>query len=272
VSGTTQKGRSLLRATTVRIPDVDAATRDRLYAIFHRTYDHVSRERFEKDFAEKNAVILLKTRDGVAHGFSTLKDLDTVVDGRRVRGVFSGDTVIEKEFWGQGSLGVEFLKYLFSSMAKHPLTPFYWFLISKGYKTYLLMANNFDHHWPRHDDETPAFERRVLDAWASSMFGEAYRGDEGLIVWPESLGQLKEGVADIDRALVDENPRVAFFERKNPTWKDGTELCCLAKMTWAMPFTYWFKVMTTKRAPRAKGALDAVAHASKASSSTRVTP
>jgi hypothetical protein len=259
VSATSKKSKGgLLTAKTLRIPDVDASTRDVLFTIFHRYYDMVSRAQFEKDFSEKNAVILLCTKDGVPHGFSTLKDLDTVVDGRRVRGVFSGDTVIEKEFWGQGSLGVEFLKYLFSQKTKAPFTPFYWFLISKGYKTYLLMANNFDHHWPRHDDVTPAFERRVLDTWGSAMFGDAYRGDDGLIVWPESLGQLKEGVADIDRELIETNPRVAFFQQKNPTWQHGTELCCLAKMTWAMPFTYWWKVMTTKRTPKVPRALESV--------------
>lgn len=241
-----------LRATTVAVSNVSERDRDRLFSIFHRYYDQVSRAQFESDFSKKDHVILLRAPDGVVHGFSTLKNLDLVVAGRRVRGAFSGDTVIEKEYWGQGSLGVEFLKYLFRQMARAPLVPFYWFLISKGYKTYLLMANNFDRYWPRYDEETPAFEQELMHASSRALFGAAYDETRGLVVFEESLGHLKEGVAAVTDELRATNPKVKFFAEKNPSWADGTELVCLARMSWAMPLTYWWKVMTQKKpaAPR----------------------
>jgi hypothetical protein len=240
-----------LKARTIAVASVTDRDRDRLFSIFHRYYDQVSRDQFEQDFSKKDDVILLSTPDGVAHGFSTLQNLELVIDGRRVRGVFSGDTVIEQEYWGQGSLGVEFLKYLFRQMARAPLTPFYWFLISKGYKTYLLMANNFDAHWPRHESETPAFEREVMRQVSSDLFGDAYDDARGLVCFEQSMGQLKDGVAAVTDELCEQNPRVAFFAERNPTWAEGTELVCLARMSWAMPFTYWWKVMRkTKKKPK----------------------
>ena len=46
-------------------------------------------------------------------GFSTLKNAEVNrEDGTRCRAVYSGDTVVEKAYWGQKVLGVAFLKYL----------------------------------------------------------------------------------------------------------------------------------------------------------------
>lgn len=240
-----------LNAKTVAIKSLSDEDRTRMFGIFHQYYDLVSEAAFQKDLSAKDHVILLYTpEDDVIHGFSTLKNTDFVVDKKRVRGVFSGDTVIEKDFWGQGSLGIEFLKYLFRQKAKSPFTPFYWFLISKGYKTYLLMANNFPLHYPRYEEPTPAFEQAIMNTFAADMFGEAYDEDRGLVVFEKSQGQLKDGVAGItdEQRVI---PRVAFFEEKNPTWMDGSELVCTAKMTWAMPFQYWWK----KRRPASPATL-----------------
>lgn len=140
-----------------------------------------------------------------------------------------------------------FLKYLFVEKMRTPLTPLYWFLISKGYKTYLLMANNFPTHWPRHEKPTPAFAQAVIDGFARQKYRDFYDAERGLIVYPSSHGQLKAGVANIDADLLRENRRVAFFQERNPTWQQGDELCCLAEMTFWMPFQYLLKTLTKRR-------------------------
>jgi hypothetical protein len=93
--------------------------------------------------SEKDAVILM--RDSVENriqGFSTILDVRMKIGGKTVVGAFSGDTIIERSYWGQGILGKAFLSYMLKQKLKNPFRTFYWFLISKGYKTYLLMANN----------------------------------------------------------------------------------------------------------------------------------
>ena len=231
-----------LQAATMPVALVSEHDRDRLFNIFHRYYAHVTRVQFDADFFAKDHVILLRSPDHVVQGFSTLRNLELTHRGKRVRLVFSGDTVVEKEFWGQGTLGVEFLKYLFKQMLRAPLTPLYWFLISKGYKTYLLMANNFDEHWPRHEEATPQHEHQLMQQAATTLFGDNYDHECGLVRFAKSPGHLKRGVASVSDDLRDRNPRVDFFVQRNPTWLEGSELVCLARMRWSMPFSYWLKI------------------------------
>ena len=211
-------------------------------------YDEMSWERFEKDLASKDDVILLfgKGSDEIK-GFSTLKNIDVLVQGRKIRGLFSGDTVVDREYWGQRVLGRAFLKYLFMQKLKSPFTPFYWMLITKGFKTYLLLANNFPEHYPRYEHATPSQPQAVLDHLSESLFGACYDKDTGLIEFTESLGQLKPGIADVPCDAALENPRIQFFATQNPRWAEGTELSCIARMTWTMPVYYalksWWKLV-----------------------------
>ncbi len=49
---------------------------------------------------------------------------------------FSGDTIIEKEYWGNRALTCAMYRYIVSFKLRYPLVPVYWILISKGFKTY----------------------------------------------------------------------------------------------------------------------------------------
>jgi len=225
-----RSGLPKLRGHVAAIARLSRGQRDEMFALFSQYYDCIERDRFDADLDEKDAVILL-TAAGAIQGFSTLKTLPVRVGRRTHYGVYSGDTVLAREYWGQRVLGKVFLRYLFKQKLRRPLRPFWWFLISKGYKTYLLMANNFGEHWPRHERPTPDDRQEILD-----RFGEAYFPDY------ESLGQLKFHVTPITDEQR-EVPRIAFFEEKNPTWMNGSELACLARMTWTMPLYYSVKAL-----------------------------
>src|SRR5690606_10022407 len=133
-------------------------------------------------------------------------------------------------------------KYLWFEKIKAPLKPLYWFLISKGYKTYLLMANNFSRHYPRLEEPTPAYYKKIMDEFYSMKFKTLYKSDQGLIIPEGPSCHLKENVADITETQL-KVPRIAFFQRSNPNWKDGTELACVAEMTLLMPIKYALKKM-----------------------------
>lgn len=233
--------RPKLRGHVESIDRLTGDERDEMFALFSQYYDCVERARFDGDLDQKDAVILL-TAGGAIQGFSTLKTLPVRVGRRTHVGVYSGDTVLAREYWGQRVLGKVFLRYLFKQKLRRPLRPFWWFLISKGYKTYLLMANNFGEHWPRHEQATPADRQEILDRFGEAYFPDTYQPDTGLIVFPASLGQLKFHITPITDEQR-EVPRIAFFEEKNPTWMSGTELACLARMTWTMPLYYSLKAL-----------------------------
>lgn len=222
-----------LVADTVPVAALTPGDVGRMFAIFERYYERASHGRFERDLGEKDRAILLRQgAGGPIRGFSTLRELCLEVDGRTVRGVYTGDTIIERGFWGQSALTRAFYLHLVRSKLRRPRQPYYWFLISKGFKTYLLLTNNFHVHYPRWERPTPPREQRIIDAFASALFGDGYDPVTGLIDLGEEHDRLRGGVAPIDPELMRSHPRIRFFAERNPSWERGTELACLAEMTW----------------------------------------
>ena len=246
-----------LKAHTLPVSRLTPHDREAMYAVFERYYSEVTREQFEADLANKNAVIVLRDSErGEIQGFSTLRNLETIgPDGRVGRAVFSGDTVVDQAYWGQKVLGVAFLAYMLRCKLRRPFEPLYWFLISKGYKTYLLMANNFVTHYPRHEHATPPGYQALLDRLGLELFGTHYHPGEGLIRHPRSMGQLREGVAEISEAELAAHPRIRFFAERNPGWHEGVELACVAEMTFTLPLTYaWKRLVKVTLGHRRPGA------------------
>jgi hypothetical protein len=72
-----------------------------LYELLERHYEHVSWPQFKSDLAEKDAVIVLRDSASIPCGFSTQKVMHATVDGISVRAIFSGDTIIDPNHWGE---------------------------------------------------------------------------------------------------------------------------------------------------------------------------
>ncbi len=226
----------------IRVPkELNRVELDRMYAVFAKYYNNHDKNIFMIDLIEKDHVILLRdARSGVIQGFSTLLKIHLKKYGINAIGIYSGDTVLEKEYWGTKALGMAFLTYLWREKVKNPFRPVYWLLISKGYKTYLLMANNFKTHFPRLDQSTPPKIKHIMDSFYADKFGDDYDRDKGLIEFDSASCCLKEKIAEISHELT-KNPKVRFFAEKNPKWDRGHELACLAEMTLWLPLKYFLK-------------------------------
>lgn len=226
-----------LTASIVSVSDLRTEDKARMFTLMRKYYDAVTEETFQVDLARKDAVILLRDR-GALQGFSTLVSLQVTVGPKTVYGIFSGDTVIERQYWGQQALPKAFLRRMFREKLKRPFTPLYWLLITKGYKTYLMMANNFAEHFPRYEMSAPTDMKSIAQSFYLKLFPEYYDPATGLIRFPAEACWLKSGVAEISNEMIASNPRIAFFEQVNPEWRSGVEMACLARMTLAMPFRY----------------------------------
>lgn len=234
-----------LRGEVVATARLSGAQRDQMWAVFSRYYAAVSREKFEADLAEKPQVILLSdTGDRRIQGFSTLQVYARTLQGRRFLAVYSGDTVTDEAYWGQPALQRTFTRFLIRTKLYNPHLPVYWYLISKGYKTYLLLARNFPTHYPRHDRPTPRFAQAVIDLLSKDKFGDAYRPEQGVLRFETCQGRLKRGVAPVDEALL-AFPDIRFFVQQNPRHAEGDELCCLGRVDLAFP-TYFLTRQLTK--------------------------
>ncbi|PCK07068.1 MAG: hypothetical protein COA42_16175 [Alteromonadaceae bacterium] len=201
-----------------------------MWQLFKQYYTEICRDRFELDLAQKTAVILLlDSGDKSIQGFSTIEVYKRVIDGKPVHAVYSGDTIISQDYWGQSALQIAFAQFLVKELVRNRFRPIHWFLISKGYKTYLLFSRNLKEYYPRHDKPTPAWERSVIHALASEKFKESWHPEEGVLRFPEPQGRLLEGVAPIDHSLIVQHSDIRFFSENNPGHIVGDELCCIGK-------------------------------------------
>ena len=207
-----------------------------MWDLYARYYEGVERATFERDLAAKQEVILVRDTAGEVQGFSTLAWQKGRHQGRNFVALYSGDTVLDRAHWGDGTLQRAFGTALIRTKLRHPLANTYWFLISKGYKTYLLLSRNFREHWPRPGAAMPAWEASLLDHLARERFGASWRPDLGVIRL-EQDGRLRAGIAPAEgTALAD--PAVAFFVAANPGHADGDELACLGRVRPWLPARY----------------------------------
>jgi hypothetical protein len=215
----------------VRVIDVGAGQRDEMYALMQSYYEHVDRPTFDADLEEKEWVIqIFDEETNRLKGFSTQMLLHVEVAGRPVRALFSGDTIIDRDARGERNLFQVSGWFVRSLMKAYPEEELYWFLISKGYKTYRFMPLFFHEFYPRYDAATPARFAAVIDALAGSKFPAGYDRAAGIVRAGPCSCRLRPGVAEITPDRL-EDPHIRFFVERNPGHARGDELCCIAPLT-----------------------------------------
>ncbi|MBN2120779.1 MAG: hypothetical protein JW734_06980 [Candidatus Omnitrophica bacterium] len=222
-----------LRSYVVEVKDLSVAEKEQMFKLMVDHFAGVARENFERDLSEKQWAIILRGRDYQIKGFSTYMLLDErVIDGCNVAAIFSGDTIIDRNYWGCWELFKAFGKLSLSLCYEYKKNnvSLYWFLISMGYKTYRLLPVFFKEFYPRCNKKTPVFEKKIIDTFGHYKFSSEYNSRTGVIHFLRERDRLREGVADITRERL-KNKHVDFFCRKNPLHKHGDELACIAKFS-----------------------------------------
>jgi hypothetical protein len=195
-------------------------------------YDAVDYATFSVDLADKDQVILLRDADATLCGFTTLKRyrLDHPAAHDPIRVLFSGDTVIDRRHWGSQVLAFAWIELAGQEKGRHPAEPLFWFLISKGPRTYRYLSAFSRSYWPHHALPTPCDVSALMHSLAVQRFGADYYPDRGVVHFPASRGHLRHelsavGAADLRR------PEVQFFLRANPGYVHGDELVCLTELS-----------------------------------------
>ena len=106
---------SRIYPVVVSVTSLKEKDKKRLFELMGIYYADMDYSKFERDLEDKSKVILLKesaTRRII--GFSTVKIFPLVLsDGEKAQGAFSGDTIIEREFWGGTALQLAFFRVLY---------------------------------------------------------------------------------------------------------------------------------------------------------------
>ena len=238
---TAQKSQVIARYR--RIDRVSPADVLKMYGIFQRYYENADLDTFLHDMSRKTGVFLLCRRsDREIVGFSTVATMDMHIDGKPIKGVFSGDTIIERDYWGSRALPLAFFLYLVRVVLRHPLTPVFWLLISKGYKTYLLLANNFFRFYPHPEIRYQQYQP-IIPQYCERLFPGYYDAKRGVLDFGPDYQRLKADVAPINDDVRRASQAVAFFEACNPEWHRGTELPCVGRAGFSDVFRYPFRYL-----------------------------
>ena len=218
-----------LVASVVPVAALSPCDIDAMFQIHARLYERVTVRAFRRDLDEKQWVLLLRDEEAV-RGFTTVLLLDTEVHGESLRVVFSGDTGIDPAFWGSQALVRAWAHLMGELLAKASGRRLYWFLISKGYRTYLYLPLFFHDFYPRVDVATPPFERDLIATLGAAKYPRDFNPRTGVVEFTESHGHLRPRLADTPRHRR-EHPHVRFFLERNPGYADGHELVCVAEIS-----------------------------------------
>jgi hypothetical protein len=219
-----------LAARLTSPPELTPGQLAEMFDLMSRHYANVKRDIFEADLAEKAWVILLTDVSAALCGFSTQMVLEAEVGGRAIKALFSGDTIIDRRHWGDPALAGIWGRLALSLIDADPDAEFYWFLLSKGYKTYRFLPLFFREFYPRLGTPTPASIESIRDALGAARYPDDYDETAGIVRAGDWQYCLRAGLADVTSERL-RDPDIRFFHERNPGHARGDELCCLAPLT-----------------------------------------
>ncbi len=218
-----------LHADTKRRETLPPVLRHAMFALYDCYYGGTREALFNADLDEKDYVVLLLDDGGQLRGFSTLTIMPFKIDGEPRRAVFSGDTIIHREFWGEQALPLAWCRLAGRIKSEAPELPLYWFLIVKGHRTYRYLRLFAKRYYPNWRYPTPAAVQALMDRLARLRFGPAYRPESGIVRFSRSRGHLRGDWANIP-AHQRTRPEVSYFLERNPDYATGDELVCLTEL------------------------------------------
>lgn len=197
----------------------------KMYDIFRKYYDSVTLTQFVEDLSKKQYCIFLFNQNQTLVGFSSIEVYDDEFFEEKLKIIFSGDTIIEQEYWGSRILPYSFGYFAGKIKKDNPNIKLYWFLISKGHRTYRYLSSFAKSYFPSlYQNKTNKLEK-TLNFLANNKFSKFYDSKTNLINFEKSSGQL-------DRIWESKtnNKYARFFLKSNPKYFQGIELACITEL------------------------------------------
>ncbi len=211
----------------VKVELLSEGQKRRMFSLMDEFYENMAWEVFESDLLKKDYCIILYDKNNVIQGFSTQQIISVVLPEKTVYGVFSGDTIVHKNFWATRHPLFSIFANFFEEYSRD-YEDFYWFLICKGYKTYKILPTFFNEFYPNCSATTPEYEQKIMHAFGKS-YSKDYNEKSGVIEYSATKDKLKLGVADIDERQL-KNKHTAFFVKQNPFHTAGHDMVCITSL------------------------------------------
>jgi hypothetical protein len=138
----------LLEFVLLKREELNETDIHRMYELMEQSYDHVNYQTFVHDLSNKDYVGLLFDKFKVIQGFTTFGINPKGTGTAQYSIIFSGDTIISPHHWGTQEMmrgwGISVGKIMASDITK----TWYWFLLSKGHRTYMYLPLFFNENYP----------------------------------------------------------------------------------------------------------------------------
>lgn len=216
-----------MEASVVTPGSLSREARLRMLGLMELSYDGIVAEHFFADLDAKDGVILLRDPQGEVRGFSTFALHEEAFEGERLEILYSGDTVIEQDARGSLRLFMAFASLIRQRLEATPERRHWWFLLTKGLKTYLMMPLFFQAFHPSCERETPAAELRLLRTLCERRFPGRLDPARGIL--PLRADRLKPELTEGPQSAGD-SPHARHFLSINPEYHLGDELPCLCSL------------------------------------------
>jgi hypothetical protein len=197
-----------------------------LFELYASYYAPTSLAVFARDMASKSYTIVVRDPLGRIRGFSTVARFSMMTAAGEIGVLFSGDTVIERSFWGEQTLPFTWIEEAGRIKAERRDMPLYWLLITKGHRTFRYLPGFAKAYYP---GPAPGLEH-LRNEVAHRIFGERFDDRTGILrPDPDCPTALRPEFAGLDAARLGA-PRVQAFLTQNPGHARGEELVCLCEL------------------------------------------
>lgn len=214
----------------VPVPDISPAERARMFELMSDSYTGMSRALFDKDLDGKHFAGLLLDEAGTLQGFTTYAINPKGAGGQDYHIVFSGDTIISPEHWGSQAMAQNWCHTIGRLVAADPSKPWYWYLLSKGHRTYMYLPLFFKDYYPALEPcAADGALREVAAAVSAKLYGSCWKPAEGIVRFEERMGELRP---ELNEGTYQKRsrPHIGFFLARNPGFHLGEELVCVAPL------------------------------------------
>ena len=207
----------LINRTSLKEPQVS-----RMYNLMCDNYDNMSEIQFREDLQSKDYVGLLLNEVHEIFGFTTIKVNPVLIEG--VNSIFSGDTIIDKNYWGKNDLVSGWVKATGQISSLDTTKPWVWFLISKGHRTYMFLPIYFNDYYPSIDQDKGKELEPIIKSIAKKKYKDTWFDEEGVLRFEKELGNMNNELCN--DTFNSNNKYAKFFLNKNPRFFKGEELVC----------------------------------------------
>ncbi len=222
-----------LAASALRRSALTPVDRQELFDLLSTHFCGVTERQFSQDLDEKDWVLRIR-RGSRLVGFTTLQVYTATFEGQHINVVYSGDTITDPEVWGSPVLARGWIAMVREIQGDRLHEPWYWLLLSSGYRTYRFLPVFWREFWPRFDCPTPPDMFRLLSQLATARFGAGtaegpgYFAESGVVrfQYPQRLRGELAAIPDGKQR----DPHVEFFLTRNAHHAEGDELVCLTNL------------------------------------------